>query len=303
MGFRRGPEYLALPTEENPWLVKGVVPRGGSVNLFGKPKLGKSFAALQLASLLSNPESTDWLGFPILEHGPVAYLQVDTPRGLWKARVEELQLLGFSFKEVYFADGMDAPYPFNIMADGFPWMQDALEHMGNEAGEHVTPLLVVVDTLRDVHAGAEDDSAHVKNVVTQIRAAVGWASAILIVSHARKGGTAGGFPGYQPDIRDENRGSGALAGTVDTIVWQQEKQIQVIGRGIEHAVIGVKQDPDTKLIELADPFLQDGLRLLALHPGLPERELARRLQGLHTKKSLEACRSAIRRMAASGRNA
>lgn len=295
--FRNTRDYLALPREPHTWLVKGVVPAGGSVNLFGKPKLGKSFAALQLAAALSSGDS-DWLGFPILAPGPVAYFQIDTPRPLWVERVERLLLKGFSFDNVYWADAMDADeYPFNIMGSGFHWLKTELAGMANEEGNHVVPALVVIDTLRDIHAGDEAESSHIRNVVTQLRAAIGWKSAMLLVSHARKGHGFEG-EGYVPDIRDENRGSGALAGAVDSILWLRDKRLTAVGRGLEEVDLAIRQDPDTLTLRLADSFTQDAIRLLADAPPLiPLRELARKLQERYPKKTYEACRSVLRRCA------
>jgi hypothetical protein len=142
-------------------------------------------------------------------------------------------------------------------------------------------------------------------VITQIRACVGWNSAILIVSHARKGGGAwaqaqGGK--YEPDIRDEGRGSGAMAGAVDSLVWLQEKKLTAIGRALEEVHVGLRQDPETWMIELADPFIQDALRVLAAAPATtPLRALAQALQSRYPKKSLEACRSTLRRLSSTVR--
>jgi KaiC/GvpD/RAD55 family RecA-like ATPase len=301
MGFLRGPDYLALPRDEHPWLVKGLIPARGSVNVFGKAKTGKSMAVLQLSAALSSG-AKDWLGFPILSKGPVAYIQVDTPRGIWQERVRDLiKRAGYDFSNVYFTDGQDAPYPFDIMSNGYEWMQTELNQLPER------PAMVVWDTFRDIHSGEEDDSTTVRNVLTQIRACVGWDSAILIVSHARKGGGAwtqaqGGH--FEPDIRDENRGSGAMAGAVDSLVWFREKKLVAIGRALEEVHVGIKQDPERAYaVELADAFVQDALRILSGAPATTAlRTLAGQLHAQYPKKSLEACRSALRRLAPEARH-
>ena len=299
MGFFRGSEYLKLPRNPHTWLVRGVVPHGGRVNIFGKPKTGKSMAALQLASALGSG-APEWLGFPVLNPGPVAYLQVDTPREIWMDRVEHLLKAGCDFENVFFADGQEAPYPFDIMTNGYEWMKGELAQMP------APPVLVIWDTWRDIHSGEEDDSTTCRNVMMQIRACVGWGAAIMIVSHERKGGGSFAFQNggtFTPDIRDVNRGSGAMAAAVDAMVWMQKKRLTAVGRAFEEVDIGIKQNPETWMIELADPFTQDALRIL--HDALPSislRALATALQGKHPKKSLEACRSTLRRLSATTRS-
>lgn len=288
MPFRRGPDYLALPRPEQTWILKSIIPSGGFANIFGKPKTGKSMAALQLASAVSDPRHAHFLSFPILLHGPVAYLQIDTPRSLWMERLEMVTAAGYDFSNVFFADDQDVPYPFNILGEGYDWIRRELAAMPE------LPVLVVIDTLREIHAVSEDDSTAMKNVVSQVRAAIP-SSAVLLVSHSRKGNSAA--YGVPTDIMDENRGSGAVAGRMDTVLWLQERTLSAKGRALPLTEIAVDQDPEHHTIRLADPFLQSALEIIRLAPpGTPSREIARQLSTRFPKKSFEACRSLVRRL-------
>lgn len=106
-------EYLALPRAPETWLIEPLLPKGGALLLYGDPKIGKSFAALQMAECLTS--ATNWLGFDIPNHhqnqeentpdtshsstgqsrphpqNRVVYIQLDTPRSLWAERLEKLR--------------------------------------------------------------------------------------------------------------------------------------------------------------------------------------------------------------------
>lgn len=279
-------EYLSLPRSPYAWVVQDVLPTGGLVSLYGRPKVGKSYAALQLAAAIGNPDSASWLGFPIDSHCPVLYLQVDTPRELWIERLEDLRKAGVSFKNVHFADSLDAPYPFNILGDGFAWLENEVRL--------TSPGVVILDTIRELHAGDENDSAQMKNVVAMTRAAARHAS-ILFLAHSRKGLNLDG--GREPDITDEMRGSGYVPGRMDCIIRLTDKTIQVKGRAIGDTVYAVSQDPDTHLLQLSDDFHRKAHEIILRAPkDESDRELARLLHAAVPKRSFEACRALVRRL-------
>src|SRR3990167_6684502 len=87
-------DYLALPRNAENWLLRPLLPVGGSMILYGDPKVGKSYAALQLAVALTGDGPDEWLGFPTGQAGPVVYVHLDTPRSLWAERLEELKREG-----------------------------------------------------------------------------------------------------------------------------------------------------------------------------------------------------------------
>lgn len=286
--FHTVEEYLTLSDKDHVWVVRNVIPYGGYTTIFGKPKSGKSYAALQLAAAIGNEESAEWLSFPIESHGPVSYFQVDTPRGIWVDRVRELQEAGLSFKNVYFADTEDAPFPFNIMRD------DSFSWLAAETAR-INPHLVIVDTLREVHGLNENESTSMQSVVSRIREACP-RSAIMLVSHARKENPNPDAAATVDPI-DEQRGSGYVAGRMDSIMRLSKNQLMVKGRSIADTHIGVKQDAESHMIVLADAFIQAALEVAKSRaPGESDRDLARHLQDRFPKKDYEACRSAIRRV-------
>src|SRR3954464_3156993 len=57
-------DYLNLPVNNTPWIIEPLIPVGGIINLYGRPKLGKSFMAIDLARAIANGED-EWLEFKI----------------------------------------------------------------------------------------------------------------------------------------------------------------------------------------------------------------------------------------------
>jgi len=283
--FHEFESYLALPRAPEAWIIEDVLPTGGYVNLFGKPKVGKSYLALQLAHAIATPSVNEWMGFGVRTHGPVAYLQVDTPRTVWTERLEEvrpkLDLSGVFFAD---ADSDELPYPFNILGDGNTWLRAALAAMDPP------PVLLVIDTIREVHDQEENSSSEMKRVIAALRAAAR-NPAILLLSHARKSSPNG----FQMDVTDENRGSGYIAGRMDSILHLTERTLTAKGRALELHAIGVAMDPEYHLFSMADSFHAKAIELVQNRKGESLRELARKLKDCFPKKSEGACWSKIQR--------
>lgn len=200
--FLSVPDYLALPRHQNVWIVEDLLPVGGSLNIFGKPKAGKSLLTLQLISCISDAKRSEFLGFPIHTHGRVAYVQLDTSRGIWTTDLTNAQSLGYDFTNVYNADKEMVPHPFHI--EGWHALKHALSEL--------QPLVVVVDTVRKTHLGDENMSDIMAKVWIDLEYAIRPA-ACIIISHARKGN-----PAYGEELMSENRGSNFIAGEVDVVM-------------------------------------------------------------------------------------
>jgi len=281
--FHSTSEYLGLPRSESAWIVEDVVPEGGTTLIYGKPKEGKSFAALQMASAIATPGSDSWLGFPVTQHGPCVYLQVDTPRSIWVERVETMISKGYKFDGVHWADAMDTPYPFNITAEGYAWLKD-----------NVAPLnakVVFIDVLREIHGGDENDSAAMRAVISALRSACP-TSALVMVNHARKENPLSG-PG---DLMDDSRGSSYTTGRMDCVVRVSKSRLQLKGRTTGEVEMAISRDGQGCLV-LVDAFHQRAMDMIMKAKGESERELAKRLHAEFEKtKSYEACRSHVRRL-------
>jgi len=244
--FQRGQDYLALPRDPQPWIIEKLLPLGGLTNLYGTPKAGKSFAALGIAHAVADPMCEEWLGFKVRKHGRVAYLQVDTPRSEWGRRLDQIVRNGYDLSDVYFADKIIAPYPFNILEPSHgDWLHKQIAA--------VDPMLVIVDTLREVHGGDENDSTVMRNVIANLVKACGEHRAILLVSHSRKG-LAGatrnlGEGDDSNDLMNDNRGSGYVPGRMDSVVKLTPRTLTFKGRATDQGSLRVQQAHATGLLE------------------------------------------------------
>lgn len=274
MSFLPDIEYLAQPRHPSSWVVEDILPTSGLLNIYGKPKSHKSFLALQIAQAVGDPEIPSVVGFPIHLHGKVAYLQVDTPRGLWSDRIERWFP---KTPNVYFADSLMAPYPFNIMGEGFAWLKEAIAACGAE--------VVIIDTLREIHSGDENDSGHMRDVVNTIHAACRPAACILI-SHARKNG------GDNFALMDENRGSGYVAGRMDAVLYLSKEKMIFQSRTAALEDFTIIRSP---LIQLADPVGAMAQRLVKSAEPMPQ--LIAKLLSHFPALGYDAARGRLRRAA------
>lgn len=224
--FLWGTDYLAQHREPLQWIVQDLIPVGGKANLFGRPKAGKSFLALQMAAAISSGEK-DFLGFAIQKNGPVVYIQIDTAGSIWFQRVKDMTALGFEFSNVAFADtDTGIPFPLNIHANAAELKAKLQE---------IKPVLVIWDTVRELHPGDENDSSVMKNVVSAMmeccsgplnaKGVPEWRAAILIVSHRKKENA-----NYEDDLMNANRGSSYMAGAVDSVIQLSKNSIEYQGR-------------------------------------------------------------------------
>jgi RecA-family ATPase len=223
-----GTDYLNLPSSPETYLVDPLLPSGGACLLYGDPKVGKSYAALQLAEAITNGDH--WLGFPTRK-GRVVYVQLDTPRNVWQSRVKDLRGSGQLIELPYFADreSLEA-WPFDILRpDHLIILRDELQVL--------SPDLVIIDTLRESHSADENNSTEMQKAIAALVAAT-QPAALCLISHARK-------PAQDQDLSlmGDNRGSSYVVGRMDAIVRFTPKSARVSGRSIEeHSIELERQD-------------------------------------------------------------
>jgi RecA-family ATPase len=297
-------EYLNLPRSPETWLIDPLLPIGGSALLYGDAKIGKSFAALQLASDLST--GANWLGFQC-RSSRVVYVQLDTPRSLWASRIEgllqvdkrphlsdsksnskiyvpvaqSLQPESQGLSQILWADRETLnTWPFDILND---------EHqvLLKSVLDPLAPDVVIVDTLREAHSGDENDSTAMQQVIARLTAAVKPA-AVILISHSRKTN-----PEFGADLINDNRGSNYVVGRMDAIIRFSWSTIRVSGRAIDEQSIGVHR-ADNGFWELSEDPLKKLADNLLLDDSMSVREMARLLHD-QSGKSESACRAYIRR--------
>lgn len=260
--------------------------------IYGDPKVGKSFAALQLACSLAT--GADWLGYSIPEPTPVVYVQLDTPRSLWADRVESLKRSGHPVEQVHFADRETLEtWPFDILQPThFAKLTTALKSIRgvSEEGEYypLEPGAVIIDTIREAHSGDENDSTAMQAVIAHLSAAVKPA-ALILISHAKKSNPDQGY-----DLMNDNRGSSYVVGRMDAITRFSHSSVRCSSRAMEEHSTKIERQDDGTWALATDPFKAEAKLLVDLYPNTPIRELSK-LLAEKTSRSFDSCRAAIRR--------
>lgn len=270
----QGRNYLALPRDPQPWVIEKVIPVGGLVNIMGKPKLGKSYMGLGLACAVSDPKQTEWLGYKVVKHGPVVYIQIDTPRSFWADRLDSITQHGYDIDNIHFVDSLLAPYPFNVME------QKVIDQI-KDLVVKTKPVLLIFDTLREIHEYDENDSTAMKKVLTNVVYSVrGTNTTVVFISHTRKEQNifkGGGKP--QDDLMNDGRGTSYIPGRMDVMMKLTEKQLLMKGRGLVATTLRIEQDKNCGMIVLdreREERKQHIKAVLAI-PGLTKAEQAKML--------------------------
>lgn len=240
-----------------------------------------SYMSLQLAFALAGAQP-DFLGFPVVTSGPVAYIQFDTPRNVWQLRLRELKAGGHPVESVHYADRQSIKdYPFDIL-------QPAHVAYLKSIVVPLKPIAVIIDTIRDSHSGDEDSSTEMRNVIVNFRAALG-ETAIILISHARKPS-----PEVERNILADMRGSSAVVGSMDVIMRLTKRALYYVGRSIEEGSIRLQRQDNGLWLPDEGDTAEALARVLSDTSLTTLRAKARALAPM-IKKTDEAAMSMLRR--------
>ncbi|WP_287916640.1 AAA family ATPase [Comamonas sp.] len=181
------------------WLIPGMLTEGSLAAIYGAPESGKSFLAVDISMAIAG--GVDWHGRKV-EHGGVLYIAAEGAPGLgkrfraWKA---DKCAQGRRFDLHLMRDDL------NLAAEKDGGVRTFAQAMADELG---SLRLVVIDTLNQTAAGADENSA--KDMgryiasMKRLRDATG--AAVVVVHHSGK------------DLSKGMRGSTALLGAMDTTI-------------------------------------------------------------------------------------
>lgn len=219
-------ELLAAEFPPPTWVIPGLLP-AGKVDLAGRPKLGKSWLALQIAVAVSS-------GGMVFDHrveqAPVLYLALeDNPRRL-QDRLRKQQAVPTHY--------LHLATEWELFSRG--GVADILEAINQH--EH---KLVVVDTISRALGGADQMDAAEMNVSmgNLQRFALERQICLLCVDHHRK--SAGGGSG---DPVDDILGATAKVGVSDAVLGlyrpdrQREATLKLVGRDIDDQELAITFD-------------------------------------------------------------
>lgn len=198
------------------WLIDRILPEVGLTILGGKPKVGKSWLALQIAGAVGSGDEV--LGRKA-KQGRVLYFCIEDRKERIKSRGQLQEIPDHA--EVIFAESLE-PLDGNGMAE--------LETLCDQ----VKPVMVVIDTLAAAKSGKVDENAAgpMADLANGLqRMAHERRLALLLIAHHRKG--------LADSPIESLRGSSALAGAADMILGLGVKSpahiLEIQGRDTEDA--------------------------------------------------------------------
>ena len=231
-------EYITMPRPDIYWLVKEMVPKPSFILVIGAPKSGKSTLALQLASCVA--KGAAFMGRPVMHTSKTIYIQFDMSEFEWRYVLTQMQNggaeLALSSITTFHPD--EPLTPMNILDRGkYQMLTDAVA-MCPEAN------IVVLDVLREMHDGDEDNSGVMKIVGDALMQLVKGRTLILL-HHTRK---------LPPDVDlsaidpvQEARGSSYLAGKAGAVWLVHDNSLIEKGRFAPKRVVPMYRHPQTGL--------------------------------------------------------
>lgn len=235
-----------LGTKEFPpqrWAIPDLIPEGLTI-LGGRPKIGKSWFALNLA--VAGATGGMALAKIQVEQGEVLYLALeDTPRRL-KERLAIIIPFGDLPDTLHFHTAINFPQTF----------KEALDALSSWLEAHPQASIVVIDTLARIKP-AKGRNADSYDHDSQVMAALQKLSALhrialIVVAHTKKAS--------EDDFLSNVLGSSGLTGVADCIVeltrkarGQLDGTLNLTGRDIEETSLGLKFHPEEGAWELMGP--------------------------------------------------
>ena len=232
-GFVKLSDLMNMQFEEINWIVPDLLPEG-VFTLAGRPKVGKSWLALQLATVASNGGL--FLGKDVIQQKVLYIASEDNPRR-FISRVEKQALLQTDEQiDIHF------DWPKFVTGSLFPGL-DAIE----KALEERFYSLIVLDTLNrllgDVDQNKQEDMLLVYDRLQKM--AMKYGACILIIDHQKKSKLG--------DPIDDILGSTAKSSTVDG-VWGLYKDngnhvLKITGREVMEQDLQIVFNQDRAIYE------------------------------------------------------
>ena len=219
-------DLLTYQFPEPVWAVPNLIPAGLSI-LAGRPKIGKSWLALQIAVAAATGGSV--LGERV-ERRNVLYLALEDSERRIKDRLSKQNC------------PLDAS--LTVITEWVPLIETGLDHLLKLIEAHLFTL-VIIDTLaRWAAARKADDENLVAQRLSELqRYAVQNNIAVLLVDHHRKPGA-----GSVTDVIDDVMGATAKTGIADAALGlyrqrgQQGAELKITGRDVLERELAVRLD-------------------------------------------------------------
>lgn len=200
-------DLATMPIPDHEWTLPGFLPKPGMLIIFGEPRSGKSFLALQTAFSIAQGKTLLPASTPPKSH-KVLYLYFDKTGVLvFQERLRSLKQHGHSIDgPVYFIHPTDKIPTANILEPAcYKYFHDLIQE--------IDPDVVVFDVLREFHNGDENDSTAMKLMGDTLSLLCAGRS-IVLVHHTKKLD----YPGKTTAVRniEAARGSSYIVGKADS---------------------------------------------------------------------------------------
>ena len=231
-------EYIHMPRPDIYWLVKEMVPKPSFILVTGAAKSGKSTLALQLASCVARGAA--FMGRPVMHTSKTLYIQFDMPEFEWRYVITQMQNGGadLDLKSISTFHPDEPLTPMNILDKGkYQQLLDAVTACPDAN-------LIVLDVLREMHDGDEDNSGVMK-IVGDALMQLTRGRTLILLHHTRK---------LPPDVDlstidpvQEARGSSYLAGKASSVWSVHENYLIERGRFAPKRVVPMYRHPKSGL--------------------------------------------------------
>lgn len=298
--FRRVPSMADLQarTFKDPkWVIPNVLPTG-TILLAARPKMRKTFLALQLAlAVCGGRKFLDWK----CEQGDVLFLGLEDNERRLKSRIRLLQTLDLNPPDLsgfrYWTGGVDiSPVTGqSFISDpdeaarayaAFPRGQAGVDALGRFLDMYPKTRLIIIDTyahFRDQSNNRDVYQRDVDQMMPITRLASDREVCILVVHHEKKG-LASSESG---DFMEDASGTSGITGTVDGVMSikgkrgiqqeNEERKLLLSGRDIPYDYdIDIKFDAERGgwLPAAKQDVRAAILKLLTIHPYMTQQEIA-----------------------------
>lgn len=198
-------ELITLPHPR--WLIKGIMPMGALVGLYGEPGSGKSFITCGMAMCVAS--GTPWLGHAIddsEEHSSL-YISAEGGSGIGKRAMAWLIHQGKGPEAVSRMAWLTEAIPITQTSDDIDLL---FRRLDDEA--KIVPSLVVIDTLARTLEGNENETEDMGNFIKGIdKIRNNYRATVIIVHHTRLDAS-------------RERGNTAFRGAADTMLFVQKRK-------------------------------------------------------------------------------
>jgi hypothetical protein len=242
--FWTAADLLATDFPEPRWAVPGLLAEG--VNLLaGAPKIGKSWAALNIAVAVAS--------------GGKAFGRIDVDPGdaLYLALEDPPRRLAERLRKVLGQD--ETPASLNFVTASPPITEGGLDHLGAWLTAHPDARLVIIDVFARIR-GRGDATASAYDVDYTAMAALKTLAdrhsiACLVVHHTRKAAA--------DDFLNEVSGTNGLAGAADAVLvlrrmrGSADAELHITGRDVDEAAYALSFDASLGAWQMLDGAASD----------------------------------------------